>query len=321
MKPMMVKPAAPEPVQPKRMTLAAVTRGKQEQPVRVVMHGIDGVGKTTFAANAPKPIFIGAERGTSQQDVARFPVPERWQDIRDAVRTLTDDEHDFKTLALDSLDWAEPLLFRDVCIRAKASTIEEVGGGWGKGYTAALDDWRILLSEIERLQAKRGMHVVFIAHSLVKSFKNPAGEDYDRYQIKVNDKAAGLIREWADDVLFANYEVIAAKDERTKRVRGVDTGARIIHTVYSAAWDAKNRHSLEPSLPLSWDDYFAGVKANQSATPDELRKRIAALVSQLAVDEQTKAAEAEKRAGDDAAKLSQLVNWINARIGQKEQQS
>jgi hypothetical protein len=99
----------PSPQQPSRMKLAAVTRGRLERPTRVLLYGVEGVGKSTFAASAPAPIFIAAEDGTAQLDVARFPEPKTWSDVLEAVGELATSEHVFKTLVVDTLDWLEPL--------------------------------------------------------------------------------------------------------------------------------------------------------------------------------------------------------------------
>ena len=74
-------PAQPQPNQrsappvraPSKMTLDAITRGKIEKPLRLLVIGVDGVGKSTFAAAAPSPIFLDAEDGSNNLDVARLP--------------------------------------------------------------------------------------------------------------------------------------------------------------------------------------------------------------------------------------------------------
>lgn len=312
MKPGAAVTAAPPP--PKRMTLQSVTKGKKVGGARrTLVHGVDGIGKTTFGADAPSPIFVGPEDGSGQIDVARFPTPENFGDVLEAVRTLTTDPHDYKTLAVDSLDWIEPLIWREVCVAAKVDSIEDVGGGYGRGYNAALDKWRLLVAAFDRLYVSRGMNVVLIAHTLVKNFKNPAGEDYERYQIKINEKAAGLLREWCDDVLFANYGVVVAQNAKTKRVRGVATGERLLHTVYSAAWDAKNRHNLPDSINLSWADYDEAVNAGQVADSDALIEEITRKAKECGGVVEKQTLESLAKVGSDAVKLAKLNSWVNSK--------
>lgn len=252
-----------------RMTLASVQRGKLKQPMRLVMYGPPGIGKSTFAAHAPAPIFLGAEKGTANLDVARFPQPERWQDAHEALRTLWNEEHGFKTLVVDTLDWLEPLIHDEVCAedKDKPASIDDIG--YGKGFNVALSKWRLFLGRLEKLCDARGMNIILLAHCHVKTFKAPDVEHYDRYEMKLHAKASGLIQEWADEVLFANYETLIDKDARTKAVRGMSDGTRLLHTVRHACWDAKNRHDLPAELKLSWDDYARAVRASQDSEKEE----------------------------------------------------
>lgn len=296
------------------MTLASITKGKLDAPMRVVLYGVEGIGKSTFAAASPSPIFIGAEDGTAQLDVARF-SPENWEEVIEALRTLTNDTHAYRTVVLDTLDWAEPLIWAHICKRDGKTSIEDYG--YGKGYKAAIDEWRILLSHLDRLRKTKGMSVILLGHSWVKPYKNPSGEDYDRYGLKLHAEAGGLLKEWADCVLFANYETYAAK-EKGKRVKGVSTGARLIYTQHEAAYDAKNRYDLPEYLPLSWSDFDAAVKAHQPADPAALVSEIERKAKALGGKLETDAMAAIKRANGDAAKLAQLNDWCNAQIGKKE---
>jgi hypothetical protein len=298
------------------MTLSSLVRGPQIQPIRIVLHGPEGVGKTTFGAGAPSPIFIGSEDGSAQLDVVRFPTPESWADVREAVRVLTNDQHNHQTLVLDTLDWTEPLLWEYLCKRDNHPNIEAYG--YGKGYQAAIDEWRVFLADLDRLRKARGMHMVLIAHSWIKPFKNPEGDDFDRYELKLHAKAGGLIKEWSDAVLFANYETLAHKDQRTKRVRGVDTGARFLYTERSAAYDAKNRYGLPDSLPLSWQDFEAAVRAGRPADPAALTAEIQRKAKQLIPEDEKRALDAIKRANGDASKLAHLNDWTNAKLAAKE---
>jgi len=307
-----------------RMRLDGVIRGKVKKPIRVTVYGGSGVGKTTFGANAPKPIFLGAEDGTAQLDVARFPKPETFEEVLEAVRILSTEQHDFQTLVIDSLDWIEPLIWRKVCQSDGVELIEHVGGGYGKGYTAAIDDWRMLFAALERLQAAKGVHVVLIAHGHIKTFKNPeTAGDYDRYQLKLNERASGLVKEWSDALLFARHEVLVHKDGKHKsaRARGVETGARILCTNERAAFDAKNRYSLPDTLPLSWPDFEAAVRAGQPSDPGALKSEIERKAKQLGGDIERLALETLEKCGDSPANLAVLNNRLNAKLTEMVQQS
>ncbi|WP_426751760.1 ATP-binding protein [Myxococcus sp. Y35] len=308
------KPAASPP--PSRMSLGALVKGKRSSPVRVVLYGVEGIGKSTFGADAPGAVFLGAEDGTDHLDVTRFPSPESWQEILDAVRVLTLEQHDYQTLVVDTLDWAEPMLWDFICKRDGFANIEAYG--YGKGYSAALDEWRVFLAALDRLRKAKAMNVILLAHSQIRPFKNPEGEDFDRYELKLHAKAGGLIKEWAEHVLFANYETFAAKDSKTKRVRGVSTGARLVYTQRTAAYDAKNRGDLPESMPLSWADFAAALASHQPADPRALEAAIREKTARLSEEDRGKALAAIERAAGDAVKLAKLNDWTNARMGEVE---
>lgn len=308
--------AAPQVAPVSRMALANITRRAPNRPMRVVIAGVDGVGKSTFASQAPAPVFLGPEEGVDQLGALGFPTPESWKEVLEAVEFLTLDEHPYRTLVIDTLDWLEPLIWRHVCEKGNKESIEDFG--FGKGYVAALDEWRLLLAALERMRTAKPVNVVMVAHTHIKPFKSPDTEDYDRYEMKLHTKAAGLVREWADVVLFATYETYAVKDERTKRVKGISTGTRIMHTVRTAAWDAKSRYPLPATLPLSWADLMSSIA---SATPAEPEKLIAAITENAArlpekLQAETKAA--LERCGQDAVKLAQLDNWVRAQVAAQE---
>ena len=237
-----------------KMTLANVKKGKQAHAWRILLYGVEGVGKSTLAAATPAPIFLGAEDGTAHLDVERMPAPESWSDVKAAIDVLMRETHNYRTLVLDTVDWAEPMLWGFVCARDKMKDIEDYG--YGKGYTTALEEWRVLLASLERLRAAKSMNVLLLGHCHAKPFKNPLGEDFDRYELKLNLKAGGLLKEWCDAVLFTNFKTIVKKEDvgfKNEVRRGITTGERLLYTSEKPAFYAKNRYSLPDSLPLSWD--------------------------------------------------------------------
>jgi hypothetical protein len=304
------------PTKQNRMTLASVTKGKRPTPFRLLIHGVDGVGKSSFAAAAPAAIFLGPEDGTNHLDVARFPVPTSWEDVMDALRTLAADKGGFETLAIDSLDWLEPLVWKHVCETAGVKTIEEVSGGYGKGYVAALDEWRRFLAALEYLQRVQGMHVVLVGHSLIKAFRNPEGDDFDRYTLKLHDKAAALCREWSDGVYFAQFETFSVKD-KTKRVKGVSTGARLLFTQRTAAFDAKDRYGLPDRIPLDWAEFAAAAAKVRPAEVQTMVEIIKTNAETLGGELKGQALELLAKAGGDAEKVSKLMTWTQAKVGLK----
>lgn len=292
-----------------RMSLANVSKGKIEKPLRVAVYGVPGVGKSSFGAAAPKPIFLCAEDGTSHLDVERFPQPASWQDVQDGVAALLHDPHPYKTLVIDTLDWLEPLCWQRVALDERVSDIEKIP--YGKGYAAAVTLWRTLLGRLDTLVRTRRMNIVLLAHAVIKRVDDPQTGPFDRYRIPLHEKTADLIREWVDALLFARHEVRTV--ERNGKTRGMSSGNRLLHTTWTAAYDAKNRFDLPDTLPLSWEDFEAACKAHTPADPAKLRAEIEELLPRLDDDTRAKAEKYLAEHGDNAAKLAQLADRVRSK--------
>jgi hypothetical protein len=295
--------------------LANVKKEKLSRPPRLLVGGIDGVGKTTLASQAPDPIFLGAEDGSAELEVARYPQKlDSWDAIFAALDVLETEEHAFKTVVLDTLDWAEPLCWAKVCADHGWRSMD--ASPFNRGYTLAVDEWRRLLAKLDRLRDRRGMVVVLIGHTTIRTFQNPEGDNFDRYVLKLHEKSASLIREWADAVLFAAWET-STVPKGEKKAMGVDSGVRLLHTERRAAFDAKNRFSLPPALPLDWTALEEAMKAGAVAPPPVLRSRIEAALAAIGDDELAPKVRAHvARVGDDARRLAEVLNKLA--VKQKE---
>lgn len=223
-----------------------IITGKQQKAQRVVVYGPEGIGKSTFASRFPKPLFIDTEGSTTQLDVARFPKPTSWAMFSQQVAAFR--KTDYQTLVVDTADWAEQLCIEDVCASAQKGGIEDFG--YGKGYTYLGEKWGKFLNYLAEIAEYDGRHVVVLAHAAMRKFEQPdeAGQ-YDRWELKLSKKCAPLLKEWADMVLFANYQTIVVEIDGKKKAQG---GKRVMHTSHHACWDAKNRHGLADVLPFEF---------------------------------------------------------------------
>ena len=302
--------ALPPPKRPS--LLSRVTKGPVSSPIKIVVYGVPGVGKSTFAAGAPDPIFMG-EDGSKELDVARFPQPESWQQLLDMITDLTLEAHSYRTLVLDTLDWAEPMCWAHTCLTKpgdkgkRCLDIEDYG--YKRGYVAALDVWKRLTDNIDHLQAKRGMHVVMLAQCSVRTPLNPEGDDFSKYGLKLHEKAGYQIGEWADGVLFAAHEVLT--HERDGRAKGISTGLRQLRTEKHATYDAKNRYGLPATLPLDWRSFEDAVAvARARRAPAAVRARIVELLKSAAPDVVERVNKALATAKDDD--LPRIENHLAA---------
>ena len=246
--------------------LQRIHSGRRHAPPRLMIYGTEGIGKSTTASQAPKPIFIPTEDGLDQIDCDSFPLARRFDEVVSAVSALYSEEHPYQTVVIDSLDWLERLIWDDVCREYGVKSIEKADGGYARGYTHALTQWREVLDGLDALRNERGMAVVLLAHAKVEKFEDPEHSAYDRYSPRLHKHANALVTEWADAVLFATRKIITkTEDAGFNRERtiaaglGKDGGERILRTVGSPACVAKNRYGLPETLPLSWPDLMSGL--------------------------------------------------------------
>jgi hypothetical protein len=236
--------------------LEQITEGKVIKPRKTMIYGDHGIGKSTFAATAPKPVFIQTEDGLNDIDCAKFPICREYSDVTTQLKGLIVGDHDYQTVAIDSLDWLETLVWADVCTENKVANIEKIG--YGKGYILAVDKWKAVLQGLEILRGLRQMNVVLVAHAKVEKVPDPMNDDYRAYFPDLNKHASSLICEWCDEIFFACQEVYTKADGeqfgQSKR-RAVSSGTRIMFTEQRPYRIAKNRLSLPEKLPLSYQAY------------------------------------------------------------------
>lgn len=223
-----------------------ITKGPRKAPVRAVIYGVEGVGKTSLAAQLPAPLFLDMEEGTAQLDVARAQI-DTADELRNALAALATDAQGFQSIIIDSADWAERIACEALLKKSGKKSIEDFG--FGKGFVMLAEEMARLLTACDTL-VHRGIHVIWIAHAKTVRVSPPDMVDgFDRYELKMAKQTAPLFKEWADLLLFANFETIIVKGN-DGRVKGEGGKRRLLYTERSAAWDAKNRYGLPETLPL-----------------------------------------------------------------------
>jgi hypothetical protein len=240
----------------------AIIQKNRGGPLAICINGQAGVGKTTFAAGADNSIGIITERGLGDLEVDHFPLCEKWEQVLECVQRLIKNEHDYKNVFIDSLDWAQELIFDFVCRKHNAPSIEDANGGYGKGYVEALREWRKLLDMLDKLRFKKGMNVILTAHTEVRKVQDPRLPVYDTYAIKLNKRASAVVEEWCDVILFATWDITVkqVKDGGQKRSMALEDAPRVVRTDLSPLYTAKNRFHLPPSLPLSWSAFSTAMR-------------------------------------------------------------
>lgn len=255
--------------------LKRISTGKQDRAPRVTVYGFDGVGKTRFAAGAPDPFFIDVNRGSFAYDVQRL-VPDTWPETLEIIEAVEKGQIKCKSLVIDALGDLEHIGNVEFF---PGTTITKYDGGYGKGEDLAVARWRELLAAVERVWVS-GKTIVFVGHAQVKHFDDPTGPGYDRFELAIRGKIAGIIRQWSDYVLFAREDV--SQQKVSGDVKAVTNGTRWLHTSRTPAFDAKSRGTtLFPErILLSWDE-FAKARAADAERAEALRQEINTMLTAI----------------------------------------
>lgn len=247
--------------------LQNIQTARRVRPQRIVVYAPEGLGKTTLAAQFPDVLLLDTESGGADHidGVAKLEVPD-WKTLMKAIAELLAEKHSFRSVAVDTLDWAEALCIGHILERDGQEGIESYG--YGKGYTALKEEFQRLLTGLGML-VDQGMHVVCLAHSQVKKFELPeAAGQFDRYELKMSRQVAPLVKEWCDMLLFGNWQTeIVKENQKAQKGRAVGGRRRMLYATRTAAWDAKNRLSLPDAVPWGVDPILASLSDSGTAAP------------------------------------------------------
>lgn len=267
-----------------------ITSGIISRPVKGCVYGVEGIGKSTFASKWPDPLFFDLDGGTSRLDVKRVTDIRSWPQLMECVKEVYQTPSLCKTLVIDTADAAERLCIEYICGKYNKKGIEDFG--YGSGYTYLVEEFSRFLVLLETCIAQ-GINVCILAHAVLKTVTLPdeMGQ-YDHWELKLSskttNKVAPLVKEWADLLLFANYETILVTDDTSKKQKA-QGGRRMMWTSHTTFADAKNRFDLPEKLPFDYN-YIAKCIPESAeapmptpAEPKEDHRLVAPTVSKMEI--------------------------------------
>lgn len=290
------RPSSPNPPAKRPSRMGAVSTGRLKEPLRVLVYGPEGVGKTTLAVTAPNSILVDADGGSGKLVTKRYTwsdepdghVPRHYEDILAACQDFAENDWPYSTIVFDTADKIERLMMSFICRResGKKSQLNKDGRpvenieafGYGKGWSLVLDEWIALCRRFDWIRLHRRKNVVIVGHVGLQTIRNPSGDDYDRFMPRIYKTAAAFLKEWSDIVAYYTFDDVAMKDEGDARARGISTGKRLIHLERTAAFDAKTRIPMPDEIEVDeidpWGPFARAIVAGQSMSVDDIKRAI-----------------------------------------------
>lgn len=231
--------------------LEQVHRGRRKMPRKQMIYGTGGIGKSELANKATRAVFVPLEDRHDHIDCyGKMPLCRSYTDCKNSIVELMHGEHDFKTAIFDSVDWLERMIWADAAAARNIKTLEEVP--YKNGYAYALPFWMEFIESLDVLRNVREMNIILVAHCEIEKIKLPDQDTFSRYSPKLHKLATELLREWCDEIFFANYDVHTTKiNEGFGATRTQAYGSdRLLMTTETPTHIAKNSLRLPPVVKL-----------------------------------------------------------------------
>lgn len=250
------------------INLAELQKTTQHPPI-IVLHGHEGIGKSTTANGFPGAYWLNLENSTYDFEPNMVQVPKTYSELLDHLSALAEQQHSFKTLIIDTLDKVEIMMTEFVCASNGWKSISDPD--YGKGYGKRSAEFQNFWNHIKAIN-DRGIAIVIIAHTMITEIKDPILPTYDRHTINIYKTENAFIRREADLVGYCMIEV-NTRSGGEKRNLATTAGRRVIKVRPHPAYDAKTRKVAMPDeLDMSADSILQYYKPNRPQNKTETKK-------------------------------------------------
>ena len=238
-----------------------IKKSAPQLPPKIVLHGVEGVGKTSFAAMFPKAFFLMSPRETgllTLQNSGQVGDIDHWDPITDyyslcqGVSWLATQDHPYKWVVVDTISGMEKNVYMPWLLNQEFEGKIEKFTAYAKDKKYHHEHWKRLLDGLDTIW-RRGVGILLLSHTDAEKYMHVEGQDFYRYQPRFANKTTwDQIYEWADVVCFANHvtTTIASGGGLSTKHKGRDTGVRRLYCEGHASWVAKNRYKLPQSIDM-----------------------------------------------------------------------
>lgn len=223
-------------------------------PARMAIYGVPKIGKSSFAAQAADVFFINIEGGIDylKEEVRSTPRLKTYDEVIGWLKHIYNtDAFVCGTLAIDSIDWWETL--------AQEKLVKQYGGtsitdpkvpafAYYKGVIEAAGLAMDVFKWLDAIYAKKGIKAILIGHSAIKQMDLPNRDPFSKYQLKMSKYLAARLLEWADLIMFADYEFFVSQDGKPSEQK------RVLRTGNDASFEGGGRMQLKNTIPLDYNE-------------------------------------------------------------------
>ena len=246
------------------MSVLSSIKKPDDRPAIVTVLGDSGLGKTSLACTFPNPIVIRAEDGLSaipsDQRPDAFPAIQKADDVWDQLMALIKEEHEYKTVVVDSVTALERLFVQHIIDNDPKNprSINQALGGYGAGLAAVATMHQRVRKACGMLNERKNMNVVFVAHADTETVELPDQDPYTRYSLRLGKRSVAPYVDDSDVVGFLKLQTFTTGDGERKKA--MSDGTRLLVCYATASNVSKNRFGIEDDIVFEPNkNPFAGI--------------------------------------------------------------